>query len=221
MRADAAVVEERVTEIAERDRRHHQRLDEQAGGRRGLGGLAQVAVGGKGQRQADGDIGHPANASGLDADGDDGDADRHPLPARQPLAEQHHAGSDVGQRVDEIAEARLEHLLALDSIDIDQPVHPEDQRRDRHGAHGLPVAQDRPHLRSAAAGDEDAPHEQQRPDAAVGDHGRRPDMAEQPEDEGQEAPQRIRSKPCSQTAVRALVGTGDRDQGAFSGFPAF
>src|SRR3546814_15351753 len=58
-----------------------------------------------------------------DRDADPRDRHRQQLPLRQPLAEEDHAEHNIDQRVEVIAEARLEHMVGKDRLDIDEPVH--------------------------------------------------------------------------------------------------
>ena len=55
-------------------------------------------------------------------DADQGQHDAQGLIGPQPLAEEHHAQEHVDQRVDEVAQAGLEHLAADNRVDEHQPV---------------------------------------------------------------------------------------------------
>ncbi|MBN9345832.1 MAG: hypothetical protein J0I48_06425 [Devosia sp.] len=110
--------------------------------------------------------------------------------------------ADIDQRIDEIAEARLEHLVLLDRPHEDEPVGREQHGRDDHAAQRLRIAQRRCHLRHAIAQQQDSAHDEQRRDSAVGHDGDRTHILQGVEQQGQEAPEQVADKADDQAGLR-------------------
>jgi hypothetical protein len=88
---------------------------------------------------ADGDRG--AGLPGQPADAQRRHRDRHPLRRTQPLFEQQVAERDVHQRVDEVTQAGLDHVVVVDRPDIDQPVQTQQHSRGDETAEHARLAQ--------------------------------------------------------------------------------
>ena len=124
----------------DRGHEHHAGLDGQRlrrrDGRLLLAESVQRERKGEGQR----DPRQPAVVDGDDDDGDP-DRDRDPLGRPQSFAEHHDAEQDRDQRVDEVAEAGLDHVAGVDALDVDAPVDRDQHGGQRRAGRAAPVAQ--------------------------------------------------------------------------------
>ena len=116
-----------------RERREEPRLPEQADHGVGADGLAREAVEAERDREGEGDPGQAAVPRGEDGDSRRGERHRDPLRPGEALAQDEDAEQHVDQGVDEVAEARLDHVVVDDGPDVEQPVE-----RDEDGAPGEP-----------------------------------------------------------------------------------
>ena len=119
----------RNDEPSRRERRQEPRLPEQADDRVGADGLAREAVEAERDREREGDPGQAAVPQREDGDPGRGERHREPLRPGEALAQHQDAEQHVDERVDEIAEARLDHVVVGDRPDVEQPVE-----RDEDGA---------------------------------------------------------------------------------------
>ena len=73
-------------------------------------------------------------------DGDPGRGERHrdPLRAAEALAQHEHAEQHVDERVDEVAEARLDDVVVGDRPDVEQPVERDEDGAARQAARPFP-----------------------------------------------------------------------------------
>ena len=95
-------------------------------------------------------------------------ADRDPLQPAQPLVQHQHAEHDIDQRIDEVAQAGLDHVAGVDRPDVQAPVErdqhaAERQRRQRARLRGQP-----PQPAPAIAQQQPADHQQRAPHHPVG-----------------------------------------------------
>ncbi len=215
MEARPTIAPEAEGEIGERHRHEDAGFDEEAAGRFHPHLLPHETIGGKGQGDGQRDIGHMAKSEALESDRGERDDDRHDLQRPLPLAEEEHADDDVGDRVDEIAEAGFDELPVGDRPDVDQPVGGEQHRGEDEGPHDAEVAQRRPHFGDAAGDDEDDADEQQRPDGAVGDDGECAGFLQCVEEQRQEAPQHVADEAGDEPRPGAARGVFNGDGGGF------
>ena len=96
-----------------------------------------------------------------------GDRDGEPLPAVEPLFQHDHAEQHVDQRVDEVAEAGLDDVAAIDRPDVQPPVQRNQHRAGREQAQQTRLGQQRPPPRCTAAQREVAGHQHEAPGKPV------------------------------------------------------
>ena len=154
----------------DRGRREDHRLERQPFERAERRDLAQQAVGAEAEAEDEADPRQPPRAHRQPDDAGGGDAERDPLRAARPLAEQAVAEADVDQRRDEVAEARLDDVAVRDRPDVGHPVGRQQQGAGDEARHHAARAQRRAEPRPARLPGQDDRHEQQRPDDPVGEH---------------------------------------------------
>lgn len=128
----------------DQDRRQH---DDRVLNRQSLDGrvaalLLDGAVHAEGESQCDGYPWEAAIPERERAYPDGAEADCDTLEQREPLLEDDDAENDGHQRVEVVADGRLHHAVDLDGVDVDAPVHgDEDGRGDEEAPRALPPEQ--------------------------------------------------------------------------------
>ena len=132
--------------------------------------------------------------------------DRYPLPPAQPLAQQHRPQKHRKQRVDVIAQRRIQRVPRPDGPDIDPPVDADDRRSHRGHPQHPRISDRRPQIRRPALKQQDQPRNRHRPDHPMRDHLGRRDMRHRLHEQRQEPPHKIRRQRKAEPARRVLVG---------------
>ncbi len=162
--------------------------------------LLDQAVRGEGERQHQRDPGRPAVSDRQDEDGRQARGDGDPLDGPQPFTQQQDAHGDGDQRIDEVAERRLDDLAVVHGPDVEAPVDRDRRRRDRYQGELAPVADQFADPRPAAYGQERDGDDAQGPDHPVGQDLDRPGRFEQRPEQGDQAPHHVRAdsvqQPC-------------------------
>src|SRR5690606_35327057 len=116
-------------------------------------------------------------------------------------------------RVDEVAERRVDRAARVDAVDVDQPVERDEDGRDRDGRERAALAQ-RGKDRRERAGQRQGQHaEAQRPRRPVRDDLERPGGLEHPDEDREGAPQQVGGEPEGEARA---VDVG-RDRGGRGG----
>src|SRR3546814_195172 len=105
-----------------------------------------------------------------DRNPDPRDRHRQQLQLRQPLAEEDHAEHHIDERVEIIAEARREHMVGEDRIDIDEPVDRDQQRAREQQPQRPPILEHRQIFADLPPEEHDDETERQRPDDPLRQH---------------------------------------------------
>ncbi len=173
---------------ADGERREQQRLGGQSGHGFDLDHLPDQAIAAETGRERERDPGRTAGDDGEVEHADRGQADGELLRHVESLAEHQHAQHHVQQRVDEVAEARVDHVAMGNRPDVEQPVD-----ADQHGRDHQPVARAGICERSAHRTDVTAPgqpgeHQQATPDDPVRHDLERGQVVQRLHVEGQHAP---------------------------------
>jgi hypothetical protein len=189
-------------EVGERERGDQQRLERQALDRTDARGLLRQSVGAEGERE---DQRHPRRASvvpGQHHDRDEAEAQRRPLHRPQPLAEEHHAHQHGHQRVDEVAERRLDHARGVHAVDVGAPVGGDRGRGDHQEQRRTPVAEQVAQRAAPPEHDHQHGHHDRRPHDPVGQDLDRAARLQQREVERERAPQSVGRDPEDQAPTR-------------------
>ena len=131
-----------------------------------------------------------SEGEGQDDDCDQGDAHGHPLRRAQSLAEEEHAECDGDQRVDEVAEGRLDDQALLDGVHVRAPVDRQDNGAGGEQPENARI-QARPRRPPTARHREHDGQEHQGPDDAMRHDLDRRDAVEQGEVQRERAPDSI------------------------------
>ena len=186
---------------ASRDRRQHDGLERDALHRADGRLLLGESVGAEGEGQEERDPRRPAVVDGQHHDRDERDAHRHPLQPSQPLAEDQHAHQHRDQRVDEVAQRRLDDAVVVDAPDVAAPVDGDDDGGTGDEQQLAAVAQERLELGHPVPQDEDRHHRHQRPHHAVGEDLDGAARLEQRPVERERAPQDVRRRAEDETTA--------------------
>ena len=165
--------------------------------------LLEIAVDAECQRQSQR---HPGKTTALDghqADTEDGERDGEHLSTAQPFAQKERAKRDVDQRVDEIAESRLERPARTDRPDVDRPVHRDETGREKaHGKHAR-LTEHREETGKATQRQENRRRDRHRPQHAVGHHFVWRDVGDGLHVERQEPPKKVGREGEGEAAITA------------------
>ena len=206
--ADAARLQ--PDDVAERRHAEDQHFEEEALRRPDRQRLLEQRIEAPGDAQRQRYPGQPAGLHRQQRHRHDGERDRADLRAAQLFAKHDRAEENAEQRVDVVAERRLQRAVVGDRPDIGAPVE-GDQRRGQR-AHGKRARRAQrlldvgraPHQEQQHAGD------RHRPDDAVRHHFGRRNMRDRLHVEGQPAPQQV----ARQRVEEAAPGVGVGDFGA-------
>ena len=129
--------------------------------------LTHQAVEGKAERQTEGDNWQRAERPQLHQHAAEGQNHRHPLHPAEALTEENHPQHDVHQRIDEVPQARFEHVMVIHCPDKQQPVTANQHGRERQQEDLLRGLQQRFDARPLTAEAHQRNHKEERPDDAV------------------------------------------------------
>ena len=183
-----------VEEIAGGSRKEEQRLHGEAGKRGGRDDLAQQSVERERNRQNQGNPWDRAEVQGKEKDTGAGQGQTCLLETPQPFAEKDETEKHGYKRIDEIAEARLEHLPMVHGHDKDKPVCGDEEcgKTEENQRPGLP--EDRADLSPLPSGGQWNQQGRQGPDNPVSKHLYRRHMGNPFEKEGKEPPEEVGGK---------------------------
>ena len=149
-----------------------------------------------------------------------GDANRDPLHPVQPLAQQRHAQQHVEQRIDEVAEAGLDHVARVHRPDVQAPVERDQQSAQRQHRRRARLAQDRREPAAALLPEQPGADERRAPDHAMQHDLQRRHRLEQVPVQRHQTPQREgagrspQPAPVEQRAVHPSRPSGATVRGA-------
>ncbi|MCY1302662.1 hypothetical protein D9M70_523330 [compost metagenome] len=178
-------------DIAERRNAEQQHLQEEALVRTDRQRLAEESIEAPGQAKADR---HPRQAAGIEGEHGDGRCrkrDRNHLRRVRLFLQQHRAEEDRKQRVDIVAERRLDRAAGANRPDIDAPVDGDQHGGQRRHAQHARRAQRHRDVIGTTEPKQNQTRERHRPHDPVRHHFRRRNVRDGLHEEGQKAPKQI------------------------------
>ena len=157
--------------------------------------LLQCAVEREGHGEHERDPRQLAELHGHEHDAEEGEEDAEMHGRREPLLEEHDAERHIHQRIDVVAETRVDDVPVVHCPDVGQPVDGDQDRSAEKEQRAPPVMAERAAVlaesRPALGDSEDEQHEDERPTNAVGEDLRGGDRREEIPVERQESPDDI------------------------------